>query len=168
MYAIGGNQEAARLSGIRVQAFRVIGFMLVGVAAAVVGILLISLSSSYSPNGGASYLLPAFAAVFLGAAVFRPGEFNVPGTVVGVLFLGVIQTGLVMLNFETYVINLVQGGILIAAVLSADSAPRKPDDRPRERPADRGARPGQALSRRAGAEPRRPHRRGGQHPRPAR
>lgn len=117
MYAIGGNQEAARLSGIRVKAFRVIGFMLVGVAAAVVGILLISLSSSYSPNGGASYLLPAFAAVFLGAAVFRPGEFNVPGTVVGVLFLGVIQTGLVMLNFETYVINLVQGGILIAAVL---------------------------------------------------
>jgi ribose transport system permease protein len=117
MYAIGGNQEAARLSGIRVKAFRVIGFILVGVAAAVVGILLISLSSSYSPNGGASYLLPAFAAVFLGAAVFRPGEFNVPGTVVGVLFLGVIQTGLVMLNFETYVINLVQGGILIAAVL---------------------------------------------------
>ncbi len=117
MYAIGGNQEAARLSGIRVKAFRVIGFIVVGVAAAVVGILLISLSSSYSPNGGASYLLPAFAAVFLGAAVFRPGEFNVPGTVVGVLFLGVIQTGLVMLNFETYVINLVQGGILIAAVL---------------------------------------------------
>jgi ribose transport system permease protein len=115
MYAIGGNQEAARLSGIRVKAFRVIGFMIVGVAAAVVGILLISLSSS--PNGGATYLLPAFAAVFLGAAVFRPGEFNVPGTVVGVLFLGVIQTGLIMLNFETYVINLVQGGILIAAVL---------------------------------------------------
>jgi ribose transport system permease protein len=117
MYAIGGNQEAARLSGIRVKAFRVIGFIIVGVAAAAVGILLISLSSSYSPNGGATYLLPAFAAVFLGAAVFRPGEFNVPGTVVGVLFLGVIQTGLVMLNFETYVINLVQGGILIAAVL---------------------------------------------------
>jgi ribose transport system permease protein len=117
MYAIGGNQEAARLSGIRVKAFRVIGFIIVGVAAAVVGILLISLSSSYSPNGGATYLLPAFAAVFLGAAVFRPGEFNVPGTVVGVLFLGVIQTGLIMLNFETYVINLVQGGILIAAVL---------------------------------------------------
>ena len=117
MYAIGGNQEAARLSGIRVKAFRVIGFIIVGVAAAAVGILLIALSSSYSPNGGATYLLPAFAAVFLGAAVFRPGEFNVPGTVVGVLFLGVIQTGLVMLNFETYVINLVQGGILIAAVL---------------------------------------------------
>jgi ribose transport system permease protein len=117
MYAIGGNQEAARLSGIRVRPFRVIGFIIVGLAASAGGILLISVSSSYSPNGGTSYLLPAFAAVFLGAAVFRPGEFNVPGTVIGVLFLGVIQTGLIMLNFETYVINLVQGGILIAAVL---------------------------------------------------
>jgi ribose transport system permease protein len=117
MYAIGGNQEAARLSGLRVRPFRVIGFIGVGLAAAVVGILLISESGSYSPNGGTSYLLPAFAAVFLGAAVFRPGEFNIPGTVIGVLFLGVIQTGLIMLNFQTYVINLVQGGILIAAVL---------------------------------------------------
>jgi ribose transport system permease protein len=117
MYAIGGNQEAARLSGIRVRPYRVIGFIIVGVAGAIVGILLISLSSSYSPNGGSTYLLPAFAAAFLGAAVFRPGEFNIPGTIVGVLFLGVIQTGLIMLNFETYVINLVQGGILIAAVL---------------------------------------------------
>lgn len=117
MYAIGGNQEAARLSGIRVRPYRVIGFVIVGISAAVVGILLISVSSSYAPNGGATYLLPAFAAVFLGAAVFRPGEFNVPGTIIGVLFLGVIQTGLIMLNFETYVINLVQGGILIAAVL---------------------------------------------------
>jgi ribose transport system permease protein len=117
MYAIGGNQEAARLSGIRVRPYRVIGFIAVGLAAAIVGILMISLSGSYSPNGGATYLLPAFAAAFLGAAVFRPGEFNIPGTVVGVLFLGVIQTGLIMLNTESYVINLVQGGILIAAVL---------------------------------------------------
>ncbi len=117
MYAIGGNPEAARLSGIRVRPYRVLGFVIVGLAAAIVGILLISLSGSYSPAGGGSYLLPAFAAVFLGAAVFRPGEFNIPGTVVGVLFLGVIQTGLVMLNTESYVINLVQGSILIAAVL---------------------------------------------------
>ena len=85
--------------------------------AAVVGLLLTSQAAGYSPNGGVAYLLPAFAAAFLGAAVFRPGEFNVPGTIVGVLFLGVIQTGLIMLDFETYVINLVQGGILIAAVL---------------------------------------------------
>lgn len=117
MYAIGGNSEAARLSGLRVRPLRVVGFIVVGVMAAVVSILLISESGSYAPNGGASYLLPAFAAVFLGAAVFRPGEFNLPGTVIGVLFLGVIQTGLIMLNLQTYIVNLVQGGILIGAVL---------------------------------------------------
>lgn len=117
MYAIGGNPEAARLSGVRVLPLRVLGFVIVGLAAAIVGILLTSQSASYAPNGGVAYLLPAFAAVFLGAAVFRPGEFNVPGTVVGVLFLGVIQTGLTMLDLETYIINLVQGGILISAVL---------------------------------------------------
>jgi ribose transport system permease protein len=117
MYAIGGNSEAARLSGLRVRPLRVLGFVVVGVTAAIAGVLLISESGSYAPNAGVAYLLPAFAAVFLGAAVFRPGEFNLLGTVVGVLFLGVIQTGLILLNLQTYIINLVQGGILIAAVL---------------------------------------------------
>ncbi len=125
MYAIGGNPEAARLSGVRVLPLRLLGFVIVGLAAAVVGILLVSQSASYAPNGGTPYLLPAFAAVFLGAAVFRPGEFNLLGTVVGVLFLGVIQTGLTMLNLQTFVINLVQGGILIVAVLVSQLGARQ-------------------------------------------
>jgi ribose transport system permease protein len=117
MYAIGGNPEAARLAGIRTKALRLSGFMLVGLAAAICGVLLSSQTQSFNPNSGAQYLLPAFAAVFLGSAVFRPGQFNLPGTVVGVLFLGVIQTGLTMLSLQTYMINLVQGAILIAAVM---------------------------------------------------
>jgi ribose transport system permease protein len=117
MYAIGGNPEAARLSGVRIRRIRLTGFVIVAVCAAIVGILLTAQAASSVPNTGVPYLLPAFAAVFLGSAVFRPGEFNLPGTVVGVLFLGVIQTGLTMLQLETYVINLVQGAILIVAVL---------------------------------------------------
>jgi ribose transport system permease protein len=117
IYAIGGNPEAARLSGIRTRALRLCGFVVVAIGASVVGILLTSQGGSYTPQVGIPYLLPAFAAAFLGAACFRPGEFNVPGTVVGVLFLGTIQTGLTILNLQTYLINLVQGGILIAAVL---------------------------------------------------
>jgi ribose transport system permease protein len=117
MYAIGGNAEAARLAGVRTRLLRLLGFVAVGFAAAVVGILISSQSGAYSPTPGTSFLLPAFAAAFLGSAVFRPGEFNVPGTVIGVLYLGVIQTGLTMLNLETYLINLVQGAILISAVL---------------------------------------------------
>ena len=117
MYAIGGNPEAARLSGVRIRRIRLTGFVVVALCAAIVGILLTAQAASSVPNTGVPYLLPAFAAVFLGSAVFRPGEFNIPGTVVGVLFLGVIQTGLTMLQLETFVINLVQGAILIVAVL---------------------------------------------------
>jgi ribose transport system permease protein len=110
MYAIGGNPEAARLAGVRTKFLRLLGF---------VAVLISSQSAAYSPSPGTSYLLPAFAAAFLGSAVFRPGEFNIPGTILGVIFLGVIQTGLTMLNLETYVINLVQGAILISAVLAS-------------------------------------------------
>jgi ribose transport system permease protein len=117
MYAIGGNPEAARLSGVRTRALRLTAFVLVAMAAAIVGILLTANSASYSPNFGSSYLLPAYAGAFLGSAVLRPGQFNLPGTVIGVLLLGVIQTGLTMLNLQTFVINLVQGAILIGAVL---------------------------------------------------
>jgi ribose transport system permease protein len=125
MYAIGGNPEAARLSGIRTRQLRITGFVIVGFCAAAVGVLMSSRSAAYNPNLGAPFLLPAYAGAFLGAACFRPGEFNVPGTLVGVLYLGTIQTGLTYLNLQTYLINLVQGAILIAAVLLSTVAARK-------------------------------------------
>ena len=117
MYAIGGNAEAARLAGVRVRTLRILGFVIIGMAAVVAGVLLTSLGGSYTPDPGPAYLLPAYAGVFLGAAAFRPGQFNLLGTVVGVLFLETIQTGLTMLNLSTWIINVVQGGILIAAML---------------------------------------------------
>lgn len=125
MYAIGGNPEAARLSGIRTRKLRIIGFVIVGVTAAVVGILISSYSAAYNPGRGGPLLLPAYAGAFLGAACFRPGAFNVPGTVVGVLFLGTIQTGLTYLNFDQWLISVIQGLILIAAVLLSTLAARK-------------------------------------------
>lgn len=117
MHAIGGNEEAARLSGIRTRELKVLGFIAAGLGAAAAGILLTSAASSSTPQVGAPYLLPAYAAVFLGSAVFKLGQFNMPGTVLGVLFLGVIQTGLTMLNLNTDVIYIVQGSILVSAVL---------------------------------------------------
>ncbi len=117
MYAIGGNTEAARLAGVRVRTLRILGFVLIGMAAIIAGILITSLGGAYTPNPGPSYLLPAYAGCFLGAAAFKPGQFNVPGTIIGVLFLESIQTGLTMLNLSTWIINVVQGVILIVAVL---------------------------------------------------
>jgi ribose transport system permease protein len=125
MYAIGGNEEAARLSGIRTRTLRITGFVIVAFTAAIVGILLASAGAGYTPNPGQYLLLPAYAGAFLGAACFRPGEFNIPGTVVGVLFLGTIATGLTLLNLQTYLINLVQGAILIVAVLISTVATRR-------------------------------------------
>jgi ribose transport system permease protein len=125
MYAIGGNPEAARLSGISTRALRVAGFVVVGFTAALVGILMSSSGAGYTPNPGQYLLLPAYAGAFLGAACFKPGEFNVPGTIVGVIFLGTIQTGLTLLNLQAYLINLVQGAILILAVLLSTVAARK-------------------------------------------
>lgn len=118
-YAVGGNREAARLSGIRVRFLRLLGFVIAASAAGLAGLMLTAQSASSSPTAGLPYLLPAFAAVFLGTTMFRQGRFNVLGTVVGVLLLGVVQTGLIMLQLSTAVVNLVQGGILIAAVLVA-------------------------------------------------
>ena len=116
MRAVGGNSEAARLAGLNVPRLRLTGFIIVAVAAAVSGIMLTAQAGSSTPSGAAGLLLPAFAAAFLGAAAFRPGEFNVAGTLVGVLILAVIQNGLTLMNADPAVINLVQGGILIAAV----------------------------------------------------
>ncbi len=117
MYAIGGNSEAARLAGVRVRTLRILGFVLIAMSAVLAGVLLTSLGGSYTPDPGPPYLLPAYAGVFLGAAAFRPGQFNVLGTVVGILFLETIQTGLTMLNLSTWIINVVQGTILITAML---------------------------------------------------
>jgi ribose transport system permease protein len=117
MRAIGGNKDAAHLSGINVKRLRLVGFVIVGVLAALTGILLTSQAGSTTPNMATGMLLPAFAAAFLGSAAFRPGEFNVFGTLLGVLFLGVIQNGLTLMSASTAAINMVQGGILAFAVL---------------------------------------------------
>lgn len=117
MYAVGGNPEAARFAGIGVKRLRVLAFVIVAVAAAVTGILLTAQGASSTPNAGVPYLLPAYAAAFLGSATFRPGTFNVPGTLVAVIFLGVIQTGLQMLQIATAWINIIQGAVLVSAML---------------------------------------------------
>lgn len=117
IYAIGINQSAARLAGVRVTGIRIGGFVITATISAAAGFLLVSKAGSYYPNAGTSYLLPAFAAAFLGAAFFRDLLFRVLTTVLGVLFLSEIQTGLTQLNLSSWVSNVVQGGVLIFALL---------------------------------------------------
>lgn len=117
MYATGSNREASELSGLNVRKLRTLAFVLVGTCAGFTGVILTAQAAASSPEQGAPLLLPAFAAAFLGAAMSRRRQFNVWGTVIGVVFLQVIATGLTMLALETAQVLIVQGAILAGAIL---------------------------------------------------
>lgn len=119
MAAVGGNQEAARLSGINVERMRTAGFVIVGLGAAVAAVIITSQAASSYPDSASGLLIPAYAGVFLGAAVLRPGEFHVWGTLIGVLFMSVIQNGLTLMSYSTSTTDVIQGGIFILAVLTS-------------------------------------------------
>jgi ribose transport system permease protein len=117
MYAVGGNPEAARLSGVRVRMLRAMGFCIVGATAALAGILINSQAGAANPNTGLGLLLPAYAAAFLGSSMFRVGVFTPIGTALGAVYLQMIGTGLTILSLTGPVVQMIQGGILAAAVL---------------------------------------------------
>jgi len=119
MYAIGGNQEAARLSGISVKRIRTLGFIITALCSMVAAVILSSRAGAYSNEIGTSFFLPTYAAVFLGAAVLKPGTFNLGGTLIGALFLEVISNGLTLMSLSNAVVLIVQGAILAGAVLLA-------------------------------------------------
>ncbi len=119
MAAVGGNQEAARLSGINVEAMRTAGFIIVGIGAAIAAVIITSQAASSYPNSASGLLIPAYAGVFLGAAVLRPGEFHVWGTLIGVLFMMIIQNGLTLMNYRASTADVIQGAIFILAVLTS-------------------------------------------------
>jgi ribose transport system permease protein len=116
MQAVGGNAEAARLSGIRVDRIRVLAFVIASICAAGTGILLASRTGSGAVDGGDSYLLSAFAAAFFGSAVLRDGQFHIVGTLIGVFTVAVGFNAMAILGLETYYQYLFQGGLLILAV----------------------------------------------------
>ena len=114
--AVGGNTNAARLSGINVDRIKIIGFVISGICAALTGILLASRLGSGTTSAADSYLLTAFAAVFLGSATLRDGEFHVLGTFVGALIIAFGFNGLNIFGAPTYSQYIFQGAILIVAV----------------------------------------------------
>lgn len=114
--AVGGNPVAAQLSGIPVDRVKILGFMVAGVCAALTGVLLASSLGSGTTGAADSYLLTAFAAVFLGSATLRDGEFHVLGTCIGGLIIAIGFNGLAIFGAPTFYQYLFQGAILILAV----------------------------------------------------
>jgi ribose transport system permease protein len=113
---VGRGREVARLSGIRVDQVRFFCLVGSGVISAVAGIVYAGTIGAADPSSGNSFLLPAFAAAFLGATSITPGRFNAFGSLVAVYFLVIGITGLSMLGIQTFVQNLFYGGALVLAV----------------------------------------------------
>lgn len=118
LYAIGGNEETARIAGIRVQKYKTIAFSLCAVMACVTGMLIASRVGSANTTAGEGYFLQSYAAVFIGCTVSRKGVPNVLGTLVGAAILGVLANGLTMLQMPTYMQDIITGAIIVLAVIA--------------------------------------------------
>ena len=116
IYAVGGNQKAAELSGIRVNYYRIASLALVSIFAVLAGLLLAARLGSGQPNVGERFLLDGLATVFIGMTMFRPGTATVIGTFCGALFIGVINNGLNLIGMDTYIQSIVKGIIILVAV----------------------------------------------------
>ncbi|MGW5044686.1 ABC transporter permease/substrate-binding protein [Streptomyces griseoluteus] len=124
MYAIGGNEEAARLSGLRVNRQKLAIYALSGVFAAVAGIVLAARLGSAQPQAADGYELDAIAAVVIGGASLAGGTGKASGTFVGALILAVLRNGLNLLNVSAFWQQVVIGVVIALAVL-LDAVRRK-------------------------------------------
>lgn len=113
---VGRGREVARLSGIAVDRVRLGGFVSSGLMGAIAGVLYVGTTGAADPSSGLTFLLPAFAAAFLGATTISPGRFNPWGAMISVYFLVTGITGLSILGVSTFVQDLFYGGALVIAV----------------------------------------------------
>lgn len=116
LYAMGDSQDAARLAGLPTQRLTVGSFIASGTVAGFAGVVEAAILGSGNPQVGAGFLLPAFAAVFLGAAIYTIGRYNVIGTVAAVLVLAALVAGLQQFGLPFYIESLLKGTVLLAAV----------------------------------------------------
>jgi ribose transport system permease protein len=115
-HATGANSEAARLAGVRTRTYVFTAFVVSGVGAAIAGILLAATVNSVNETTGGGYLLPAYAAAFLGTTQVKPGRFNVWGTLLAIYMLGTGIQGLQLVGGQQWVTNVFNGVALIGAV----------------------------------------------------
>lgn len=125
LYSVGSNPNAARLVGLPVQRLVIASFVAAGLLAGAAGALNVARSGVANPASGPDFTLPVFAAVFLGASAVRPGRFNVPGTIVALLFLAASVTGLTFLQAGAWVAPVFNGSGLVIGVALATIIARK-------------------------------------------
>jgi ribose transport system permease protein len=116
VYAIGGNREASRLAGIRVDLITTLVYVISGALAAFAGVVLAQQLLAGAPSVGSTAALTSIAAVILGGAALTGGVGGVPGTVVGVLVLGTVANGLALMQVPAFYQQIATGSILLLAV----------------------------------------------------
>lgn len=116
IYAVGGNEDAARASGINVDRVKMFAYAVCGALAGVAGVVLSARITTGQPNAGVGYELDAIAAVVIGGTSLSGGVGGVGGTILGVLLMGVINNGLDLMNVTSYYQAVVKGIIIIGAV----------------------------------------------------
>ncbi|MGE5529473.1 MAG: ABC transporter permease [Patescibacteria group bacterium] len=117
VYAIGGNTEASRLSGINVPRTKMAVFAITGALAAISGIIVSSMCMAGTPQAGNGWELDVIAAVIIGGVSFAGGVGRIWGTFIGVIFLGIITNGMTLLNVDPYLQYIVKAGLILASVL---------------------------------------------------
>ncbi|ATH93494.1 ribose ABC transporter permease [Bacillus glycinifermentans] len=116
-YAIGGNEKAALISGIKVSRIKIMIYSLAGLLSALAGAILTSRLNSAQPTAGTSYELDAIAAVVLGGTSLAGGRGRIAGTLIGVLIIGTLNNGLNLLGVSSFFQMVVKGIVILIAVL---------------------------------------------------
>nr|WP_263705614.1 ribose ABC transporter permease [Shouchella tritolerans] len=117
VYAVGGNEEASILSGIKVDRIKIYVYSLTGFLAAIAGVILTSRLNSAQPTAGTMYELDAIAAVVLGGTSLTGGKGWIVGTLIGALIIGVLNNGLNLLGVSSFFQQVVKGSVILLAVL---------------------------------------------------
>lgn len=116
VYAVGGNERAAKLSGLNVNRIKLAVYTIAGALAGVAGLLVTAKLDSAQPNAGTSYELDSIAAVVIGGTSLNGGRGTILGTVLGCLIIGVLNNGLVLLEVSPFWQQVIKGTVILAAV----------------------------------------------------
>ena len=118
VFAVGGNENAARYSGIKVDRIRIITYMLVGLCTGIAATIEMSrMAAVAATTSGAQYEFEAITAVIVGGTSLMGGRGRIVGTVVGFIILGIVNNMMIMLNISPYLSGAVKGGVILFAVL---------------------------------------------------
>ena len=117
IYAIGGNQFAARLVGIPVEKIKVGVYAISGMLAALAGMLFASRVNAGQPTTGAAWLMPIITAAIIGGTSLSGGEGTILGTILGAVFMGILANGIVLLDISAYWERVIIGAVVLVAVI---------------------------------------------------